>query len=108
MFALGAVQAAAQSSDTGSLRGRVDDATGASLPGVTVTASSPAVMGGSLTAVTSPDGVYRLPSLPPGVYEIKYELEGFKPVLVQGLRITVGTRPHDRQGARGRRAPGNA
>ena len=90
VLALGVVQAAGQSSDTGSLRGRVADATGASLPGVTITATSPAVMGGSLTAVTSPDGVYRLPSLPPGVYEFKYELQGFKPVLVQGVRITVG------------------
>ena len=90
VLALGVVQAAGQSSDTGSLRGRIADATGASLPGVTITATSSAVMGGSLTAVTSPDGVYRLPSLPPGVYEFRYELQGFKPVLVQGVRITVG------------------
>ena len=66
--------AAAQGVDTGSLRGRVSDASGAALPGVTVTAASAAVMGGHLTAVTSGEGLYRFPSLPPGVYEIRMEL----------------------------------
>ena len=76
--------------DSGSLRGRIVDQSGAVLPGVTITASSPAVMGGSLTTVTSEEGLYRFPSLPPGVYEIRMELEGFRPILIPDLRINVG------------------
>lgn len=82
--------ALAQGVDTGSLRGVITDETGAALPGVTVTASSPAVMGGSLTAVTSEEGLYRFPSLPPGVYEIRMELSGFRTILLQGVRVNVG------------------
>src|SRR3989304_8239416 len=56
---VGVTLAFAQASDTGSLRGRITDGTGAALPGVTVTASSPAVMGGSLTTLTASEGLYR-------------------------------------------------
>jgi hypothetical protein len=79
-----------QGSDSGSLRGRVLDATGSDLPGVIVTATSPAVMGGSRVAVTSDQGLYRFPSLPPGTYEIKMELTGFKTVVLPNVRIDVG------------------
>src|SRR5918996_420418 len=79
-----------QGTDTGSLRGRITDNTGAALPGVTVTAASGAVMGGSLVAVTSDEGVYRFPALPPGLYTVRMELTGFTPAVLEGLRITVG------------------
>ena len=82
--------AAAQGVDTGSLRGRVTDGSGAALPGVTVTAASAAVMGGSLTAVTSGEGLYRFPSLPPGVYAMRMELTGFQPIALADVRINVG------------------
>jgi hypothetical protein len=80
----------AQGVDTGSLRGRITDETGGALPGVVVTVSSPAVMGGSLTAVTSEEGLYRFPSMPPGVYEIKMELLGFRTIVIQSVRVSVG------------------
>jgi hypothetical protein len=82
--------ALAQGVDTGSLRGRVSDASGAALPGVTVTAASAAVMGGHLTAVTSAEGLYRFPSLPPGVYEVRMELSGFQAIALADVRINVG------------------
>lgn len=88
--AAGSATAAAQGTDTGSLRGRITDNSGAALPGVTVTATSEAVMGGSLMAVTSEEGLYRFPALPPGVYTIKIELAGFAPAAIENLRITVG------------------
>jgi hypothetical protein len=88
--AFAAATASAQGTDTGSLRGRITDNSGAALPGVTVTAASDAVMGGSLVAVTSEEGLYRFPSLPPGVYTIRMELAGFAPAAIEGLRITVG------------------
>src|SRR5262249_15058319 len=60
----------------GSLRGSVKDEQGGALPGVTVTATSPALFQPS-TAVTEPDGGYRRISLPPGTYTVSAELTGF-------------------------------
>lgn len=82
--------ALAQGVDTGSLRGVITDTTGAALPGVTITATSDAVMGGSLTAVTSAEGLYRFPSLPPGLYEVKMELSGFQAIALADVRVNVG------------------
>lgn len=80
----------AQGVDTGSLRGRVTDASGAPMPGVTVMAVSESIMGGSLTAVTSQEGLYRFPSLPPGVYEVRMELTGFQSIAIEEVRVNVG------------------
>ena len=63
-------------SSTGTIQGRVTDAQGAVLPGVTVTATSPSALGAQ-TAVTSETGNYRFPAVPPGQYELTYELAGF-------------------------------
>jgi len=51
---------------TGSVRGVVKDDQGGPLPGVTVTASSSALMTGKSTTITDTRGGYRFPSLPPG------------------------------------------
>lgn len=61
---------------SGTLTGRVTDADGYELPGVQVTAHSPALLG-ERTALSGADGEYRLASLPPGTYRVSYELEGF-------------------------------
>jgi hypothetical protein len=74
---------------TGSISGTVTDNTGALLPGVTVTATSPALMG-TQTAVTNEQGVYRFPALPPGTYALKYQLSGFGTVNREGIIITIG------------------
>lgn len=74
---------------TGSINGRVSDTTGAFLPGVTITASSPA-MQGARTSVTTADGSYRFPALPPGEYQVTYELVGFGTVVREDIRITLG------------------
>ena len=65
------------------------DTSGASLPGVTVTASSPALQG-TRSAITSADGVYRLPQLPPGEYRIAYELPGFATIVREKQQLAVG------------------
>ncbi len=54
-----------QSKETGAIEGTVTDQDKAPLPGVTVTLSSPKLMG-TRTAVTDADGAYRFPALPPG------------------------------------------
>lgn len=58
--------------------GIVLDQSGAVVPGVTVTAKSGAT-GLSRTTVTGPEGRYVLAQLPPGLYELRIELAGFKP-----------------------------
>ena len=63
--------------EQGRLTGFVTDAQGAALPGVTVTATSPALLGAN-TAITEVDGRYLFPSLPSGRYQLKFELSGFQ------------------------------
>jgi Carboxypeptidase regulatory-like domain len=67
---------------TGSITGRVTLSGGEGLPGVTVEATS-AVLPQARTAVTTGNGEYRLPLLPPGDYEILFTLEGMAPVTRQ-------------------------
>ena len=76
-------------SSTGSISGEVKDAQGGVLPGVTVTATSPAQIG-SLTAVTNEAGLYRFPAVPPGEYRLGYDLAGFQASVRDGIRITLG------------------
>ncbi|MGH9199877.1 MAG: carboxypeptidase regulatory-like domain-containing protein, partial [Vicinamibacterales bacterium] len=81
--------ARAQSQSTGAFAGVVRDTTGAVLPGVTVTATSPALLGAQ-TTVSSETGNYRFPAVPPGTYSITYELTGFNSVRRDGIIITLG------------------
>jgi hypothetical protein len=76
-------------SSTGTIQGRVADAQGAVLPGVTVTATSPALIQPQ-TTVTSETGNYRFPAVPPGTYELSYELAGFNTLKRSGISITLG------------------
>ena len=71
------------------LRGTVADQSGSVLPGVTITATSPALLG-QQTAVTSETGNYRFPAVPPGTYTLTYELAGFNTVRREGIQITLG------------------
>ncbi len=74
---------------TGTIQGKVSDASGAVLPGVTVTASSPAMIG-TQTQVSNENGTYRFPAVPPGVYVLRYELAGFTPTKREGIQIALG------------------
>src|SRR5512134_396147 len=76
-------------SSTGTIQGRVADAQGAVLPGVTVTATSPALIQPQ-TTVTSDTGNYRFPAVPPGTYELSFELAGFNTLKRSGISITLG------------------
>jgi hypothetical protein len=76
-------------SSTGTIQGRVADGQGAVLPGVTVMATSPALIQPQ-TTVTSETGNYRFPAVPPGVYELTYELAGFNSLKRSGITITLG------------------
>ena len=76
-------------SSTGTIQGRLTDAQGAVLPGVTVTATSPS-MPGVQTAVSSETGNYRFPAIPPGTYALTYELSGFNKLIRDGVEIRLG------------------
>ena len=62
----------------GTVAGAVKDASGGVLPGVTVEASSPALIEKVRTAVTDGAGQYRIVNLPPGTYVITFTLTGFR------------------------------
>lgn len=81
--------ALAQLGQTAALTGTITDASGALLPGVSITVSSEVLIGGSRTTQTDDNGVYRFPALPPGVYQIRVELSGFK-VLTREARLELG------------------
>ena len=71
-----------------SITGVVKDSTGAVLPGVTVEASSPALIEKVRTAVTDGTGQYRIVDLRPGVYTVTFTLAGFGTVRREGIELT--------------------
>jgi hypothetical protein len=83
-----AASVSAQSLQVGTIEGKVLDQSGAVVPGVTVTLTSP-VLVSSRTNVTDAGGLYLFPSLPLGEYTAAYELSGFKKVLREGLIVTA-------------------
>src|SRR5439155_10322293 len=66
----------------------VRDTSGAVLPGVTVEASSPALIEKTRSAVTDGTGQYRIISLQPGTYAITFTLAGFSTVKRDGIELT--------------------
>ena len=68
--------------------GTVTDGEGSLLPGVTVTAVSPKMVGRAET-ISDENGVYRLLNLTPGVFRIEYTLEGFQTVVRENIRLTL-------------------
>ena len=84
------IAAGAQTSLSGSIAGVVKDASGGVLPGVTVEASSPALIEQSRSVVTDDQGVYRIVSLVPGVYTVTFSLGGFSTVRREGVALTTG------------------
>jgi hypothetical protein len=88
-FAASAYAQGGGASSTGTIQGRVTDAQGAVLPGVTVMATSPSALGAQ-TAVTSETGNYRFPAIPPGEYELTFELAGFNSLKRSGIQIALG------------------
>jgi hypothetical protein len=72
----------------GSLTGTVRDASGAVLPGVTVEASSPALIEKVRTAVSDESGLYRIVDLRPGTYTLTFTLSGFNAVRREDIELT--------------------
>ncbi len=80
----------ADSQTLGTILGTVTDDSGAVIPGVTVEITNEE-RGTASTVETQGDGTYYLPSVRPGTYSIRMESDGFRPRIVGGLRLEVGS-----------------
>jgi Carboxypeptidase regulatory-like domain len=75
---------------TGTLLGNITDSSGAGVPGATVTATETQT-NVSRSVVTNEVGYYLLSSLQNGTYAIEAELQGFKKIVRQGVKLDVNT-----------------
>src|SRR5713226_7040230 len=74
---------------TATLRGTVYDPNGGVIPGATVTVTNPAT-GVVKTAKTTAGGIYQVPALNPGTYQVAVEAQGFAKMLANSVLLTVG------------------
>lgn len=84
----------ARAQDVGTIRGIVQDSTGAVLPGVTVVLSNPGTIGANQQTVTDERGNYQFTGLVPSAnYSVRAELEGFRALvrdkIVVNAAVTV-------------------
>jgi hypothetical protein len=77
----------ARAQSASAIAGVVRDASGAVLPGVTVEATSPALIERSRTATTNESGQYRIVDLRPGTYTVTFSLQGFTTVVRAGILL---------------------
>ena len=86
--ALLALLPAVASAQTSGIAGVVKDTSGAILPGVTVEASSPALIEKVRSAVTDGSGQFKITSLRPGTYTVTFTLPGFSIVKRENVELT--------------------
>ena len=72
----------------GDIYGSVVLADGSKVPGVLITLTGEKI--GKLTTISSDKGNFRFLSLPPGGYELRCELDGFKTVIRKDIEINLG------------------
>jgi hypothetical protein len=70
------------------IAGTVKDVTGAVMPGVTIEASSPALIEKVRSAITDGAGQYKILDLRPGTYAVTFTLPGFSTVRREGIELT--------------------
>src|SRR5712664_3498245 len=71
------------------LKGTITDPNDALVAGATVTATS-IDKGISRTATTGQEGTYQIPALPPGVFKVEIEAQGFNKIVNEKVLLTVG------------------
>ncbi|HUA98672.1 MAG TPA: TonB-dependent receptor [Terracidiphilus sp.] len=77
--------------DTGTVVGAIHDASGAVVPGATVTVENKAT-GAAFTTTSGSAGEYEAPSLRTGVYKISAEAKGFQTAVADDVTVSVGAR----------------
>jgi hypothetical protein len=85
---LGCASPALAQLPTGTILGTVRDASGAVIPGATLTVTN-SDTGLTRTTFSSNDGSYRLPALPVGRYELRASLDGFRTAVRDGITLAV-------------------
>ncbi|MBL8219004.1 MAG: TonB-dependent receptor [Bryobacterales bacterium] len=77
-----------QAQTLGTVTGEVKDASGAAVAGTAITARNIAT-NGVRNATTNEEGIYNIPALVPGMYEIKAEHSGFKSATRANIELQV-------------------
>ncbi len=72
------------------ITGKVTDTSGGVLPGVTIVATSPALIEQQRTVVTDSQGVYLIDALRPGTYRVTFSLDGFTTFVRDGFDLVSG------------------
>ena len=88
MLVLAPLSASAQQAS--GIAGEVRDDTGGVLPGVTVTAASPALIEQQRIAISDGQGRYNIIDLRPGTYSVTFILPGFSTIIREGVELTAG------------------
>jgi hypothetical protein len=81
---------AQSATNTSAIEGRVIDESGAALPGVTVSISSPALQAPQLDSATDDGGRYRFTALPRGIYTLTFTLSGFQKITRTDVDVNAG------------------
>lgn len=74
---------------TATVKGIITDETGAGVNEATITLTNNE-RGVTRSVKTDDEGVYRVPLLQPGAYELRVEADGFQPLVLSGVVVTVG------------------
>jgi hypothetical protein len=90
LFVLFSTSGALFAQATAALNGRVVDQAGAVLPGATVTITNVAT-GATRDTVTNAEGLYTVPALNPGTYNVKAELSGFSVTERKNIELITGS-----------------
>src|SRR3954462_7263510 len=85
---LAAWAATTQAQTQGGISGLVTDSSGAAVPGATVTVTNTATRG-TRNTTTNAAGLYTFPVVPPGIYALKVELQGFHTAEVRSFKVDV-------------------
>jgi hypothetical protein len=98
VFALGALAATltpletrAQGNADGTIVGYVFDQTGSPIRGVKIAASSPTQIGGSKTAYTNEEGLFRFRQLFPGTFQVSATAPKLKTVIQKDVRVGLSS-----------------
>ena len=90
VIAAGTYSTFGQNANSGEIKGTVTDSSNAVIPEASVSIANLAT-GATLTSKTNRDGIYDVPSVPPGDYTITFTKPGFRDAVHKGINLHVGT-----------------